>query len=412
MADDVTISVQSSTELGERLQQGRLALARSSVSARQQAMVALADALEAAQDDILEANTLDLETSLEMAVPDLVVDWLRLTPDRLHAATDTLRRLAPLELPAVPSLGEVGEGLTLGQWMPLGMVALVYEALPELGIIAAGLCLHTGNGLLLKGGNEASQTNQAIANVFETVLGTEDVPAGLVQFISTSDGESVRRWLLKAPGLDLLIPYGRPSLVQQIYREAQVPILLPAMGNCYLYWAPSAPAKAVATMVVKSHQGSPDPVNAIEKVLIDSQVSPQAIAELGDHLAAAAVDVIHWEAGTTPTNTGEESWQLSSLQRQVTLCPVPTMATAITWINQYSSGHGDAIATGSYQDGLQFSRRVRSTAVYVNRSPQFLRNPPQASAIALGIAGSYGPYRGPITRKALLCLKTISQGTL
>ncbi len=411
-AETVMVSVQSAAELAERLSQGRNALQTMTFPDRQEAMKHLADALDAAQDPILEANTLDLEASLEMAVPEIVMDWLRLTPDRLRTATTALRRLAALDLPPVLGRRVGTSGVIQGQWLAMGMVALVYEALPELGIVAAALCLHTGNGLLLKGGNEASQTNQAIATVFRQSLTQTGLPEALIQFVSPREGEAVRRWLLTAPGVDLLIPYGRPSLIHQVCREAQVPILAPAMGNCYLYWSPSGRPEAVATMILESHRGSPDPVNAIEKVLVDDRVPRTAIAAVVTQLAEADITVVEWPLGSTPVTTGEDPWRTATLQRQVILCPVLNMATAIAWINQYSSGHGDGIATESYSDSQKFARALRSTVVYVNASPCFRRNSPQASAIALGVAGQYGLFRGRITRDAFLALKTIHQGDL
>ncbi|WP_008318855.1 aldehyde dehydrogenase family protein [Leptolyngbya sp. PCC 6406] len=416
MPDDVMISVQSLADLAEVVRQGRWAAQGAPFMARQATLSRLATALDEAQDDILEANTLDLEASLEMAVPELVLDWLRLTPDRLHTATATLRRLAALDIPA-PLLGGWGmAGTPYGldrvaqrQWVPLGVIALVYEALPELAVIAAGLCLHTGNSLLLKGGNEASQTNLTIATVFHTVLAESSLHPGLIQAISAREGESARRWLMQSPDLDLLIPYGRPSLVQQVCREAQAPVLAPALGNCYLYWSVSGQVKTVATMVIESHRGSPDPVNCVEKVLIDDQVPQVAIAEL-QHLLQTTLTVKVLEPGTTPTTMGDESWKHTSLQRTVWLCRVPDMSTAIAWINRYSSGHADSIATESYEDSYQFAQGLRSATVYINESPRFIRNPAQSGAIALGMAAQHGPYRGRITREAFLAPKSVIQG--
>jgi glutamate-5-semialdehyde dehydrogenase len=287
---------------------------------------ALVQALKARQDDILEANTLDLEASLEMAVPDLVIDWLRLTPDRLHNATTALERLQTLDIVATPSghrrstLPSGGEAMIQGSWQALGVVALVYEALPELAIFAAGLCLCTGNSLVLKGGNEASQTNQAIAQAFRAALADTDQPEALIQVISASDGEAARRWLMQTPNLDLVIPYGRPSLIQQVCREAYSPVLAPALGNCYLYWAASGDIQTVATAVIASHQGNPDPVNAVEKVLVDAQVSDAAIATLQQQLQAADLQVKVLSSEAVPP-TDPELWQQAFLTRTVWLCP-------------------------------------------------------------------------------------------
>jgi glutamate-5-semialdehyde dehydrogenase len=415
MSDDPTISVQSLGDLTRILEQGRLAASALPFAIRQRVLKALVQALKARQDDILEANTLDLEASLEMAVPDLVIDWLRLTPDRLHNATTALERLQTLDIVATPSghrrstLPSGGEAMIQGSWQALGVVALVYEALPELAIFAAGLCLCTGNSLVLKGGNEASQTNQAIAQAFRAALADTDQPEALIQVISASDGEAARRWLMQTPNLDLVIPYGRPSLIQQVCREAYSPVLAPALGNCYLYWAASGDIQTVATAVIASHQGNPDPVNAVEKVLVDVQVSDAAIATLQQQLQAADLQVKVLSSEAVPP-TDPELWQQAFLTRTVWLCPVPDVATAIAWINRYSSGHGDTIVTHSYQESRQLIQGLHSATVYVNESPRFLRNPTTASAIALGMAAQRGVFRGRITLDAFLTPKTIVHG--
>ena len=416
MSDDPTVSVQSLGDLTRILEQGRLAASTLPFAIRQRVLKALVQALQASQDDILEANTLDLEASLEMAVPDLVIDWLRLTPDRLHNATTALERLQTLDIVATPSghrrstLPSGGEAMTQGSWQALGVVALVYEALPELAIFAAGLCLCTGNSLILKGGNEASQTNQAIAQAFRTALADTDQPEALIQVISARDGEAARRWLMQTSNLDLVIPYGRPSLIQQVCREAYSPVLAPALGNCYLYWAASGDIKTVATAVITSHRGNPDPVNAVEKVLVDGQVSDAAIAALQRQLQSAGLQVKVLAPEAAPPLGDPEPWRQALLNRTVWLCPVPDLATAIAWINRYSSGHGDTIITHSYQESRQFIQGIRSATVYVNESPRFLRNPTTASAIALGMAAQRGIFRGRITLDAFLTPKTIVHG--
>lgn len=415
MPNDTTISVQSLTDLTQAIDRGRLAAVALPFATRQKILGALAKTLKAAQDNILEANTLDLEASLEMAVPELVIDWLRLTPDRLLNATTALERLQGLDIVATPSghrrvtLPSGGGAMTQGSWESLGVVALVYEALPELSIFAAGLCLCTGNALILKGGNEASQTNQALAEVFREVLSATAPSDDLIQVISARDGEAARRWLMQTPDLDLVIPYGRPSLIQQVCREAQSPVLAPAMGNCYLYWAASGDVKTVVTAVIDSHRGQPDPVNAVEKVLVDAQVSDTAIAELQRQLQEANLRVERW----TPEDLlrlDPDLWRQPFLQRTVWICPVPDITTAIAWINRYSSGHGDAIVTHSYGESRQFIREVHSATLYVNQSPRFMRTPPTASSIALGMAAQRGIFRGRITLDAFLTPKTIVHG--
>lgn len=410
-------SVQSLSELTALIYQVRSATASlalsESVSA---ALLLVAKELDAARDAIFDANTLDLEASLEMAVPDLVIDWLKLTPDRLHLAIETLRNLAHVSLPphVSPSMGlPTRHPITQAhQWQPLGVIAFVYEAFPEFAIIAAGLCLRTGNGLILKGGNEASQTNLAIAQVFADALDQADISPALIQSISPSDGESARRWLMQSTDLDLIIPYGRASLVNQVMREAHSPVLATAIGNCYLYWGVSAEAETVARFVIDSHASTPDPVNGIEKVLIHADMPESAIGELVRRLREANltakrhVGVLY--EGQIPQDA--EALAAASLNGTVMLISVDRLDTAIALMNTYSSGHANAIATESYPEVRQFTQRACSSTLYVNTSPRFMRNPPQAAEIALGMSAQRGLTSGRIGLDTLLSRQRVVHG--
>ncbi|MEO1296789.1 MAG: aldehyde dehydrogenase family protein [Cyanobacteria bacterium J06636_16] len=410
-------SIQSLTELNNLVQQVRQA-AKSLEQAEQvsTALANTAQALTEATDTILEANTLDLEASLEMAVPGLVVEWLKLTPERLKTAITIVERLAHIDSVMSFSCGapvgtaSASHAYLLGE--PLGVVAFVHEALPELAIVAAGLCLRTGNGLILKGGHEASQTNQAIADVFQKALLQTGLPERTILILSPSDGEAARRLLMQTPELDLVIPYGRASLVQQVIEEANSPSLATVIGNCYLYWAHTAPAEVVAKVVLDSHIGMPEPVNGIEKILVDERVHPTAIQELSNLLQAGNLALK--EAATPPlaseTEAENEVWQQAQLNRSVTLCRVLNLGTAIALINRYSHGHADCIVTNSYQESVQFASQVRSASIYVNTSPRFRRNTAQASEIALGMSAQRWLKGGRITLDALLTHKAVVKG--
>ncbi|MGB6017750.1 MAG: aldehyde dehydrogenase family protein, partial [Nodosilinea sp.] len=268
----------------EQVRQAGQVLAAAGAETQSRLLEAVATAIEASLDDILEANTLDLEASLDMAVPERVLDWLKLTPERLQTTAKILRRLAylgdPRGLlhPAPSRLSKAVAGY--GQVVPLGVVALVYEAFPELAAIAAGLSLRTGNGLILKGSNEASQTNQVILQALHQALDQVGLPQHCIFSLTEEQGDVARSWLLQDPGIDLIIPYGRPGLVQQVVRQAGVPVLPTAMGNCYLYWSASGQLDTVTHMILDSHRGEPDAVNAIEKVLVHRGCSSSALAQL------------------------------------------------------------------------------------------------------------------------------------
>ncbi|NEQ34702.1 MAG: gamma-glutamyl-phosphate reductase [Leptolyngbya sp. SIO4C5] len=377
----------------------------------------MAQALENNQDQILEANTLDLEASREMAVPDLVLDWLRLTPERLQVATKILRRLSALGTPS-PQMSRLpyahDAATAYYQLQPLGVIALVYEAFPELGAIAAGLCCRVGNGLVLKGGSEASQTNQIIVQVLQEAIALAGLPETSLLFLSPEQGDALRNQLVQLPNINLVIPYGRPSLIQQIKRQATVPVLASTMGNCYLYWSASSSSDLVYEMITESHRGEPDAVNAIEKVLVHTSHAGSMLTRLWQRLREQGFDLQGDEALVAEfpelSLADSQDWQQPYLGPKIAFKRVESLRAAIAWINRYSSGHADCLVTESYAEGRQFALNVSSTSVYINASSRFSRNPKQGTSIALGMSSQEGRSGGIIGLEALTTIKQIVQG--
>ncbi|PSN17910.1 glutamate-5-semialdehyde dehydrogenase [filamentous cyanobacterium CCP5] len=400
-----------------QVKQASQLLANMASSRHGKALRCLANALEEQQSTILEANTLDLEASLEMAIPSQILDWLKLTPERLSASIQMLRRLASLGDPRVLSsaLGRtlMPTATSYGRLVPLGVIALIYEAFPELAVIAAGLCLRTGNSLVLKGGNEASQTNLAIAQIVEQALEEAQLPIHSVLFLDAHQGDAARTSLLQAAEIDLVIPYGRPSLVHQVMRQAAIPVLPTTMGNCYLYWAASGDLDRVVEIVLESHRGEPDAVNAVEKILIHQSHSPAAITQLCRQLREKGLrlrgdaDLVHDFPELTLAE--DDEWSNPYLNGIVALRRVNTLETAIRLMNLHSSGHADCLVTESYRESHQFAQLVQSATVYINASSRFSRNPAQATAISLGMTARRG-YGGYIGLETLMSVKYVTQG--
>lgn len=400
------IQVSSSADLSDLLHQARQAswkLARSTCVERNLALERMAAALHDEQDTILEANTLDLEASLDMAVPALVLEWLRLTPERLQNTVRLLRRLA--------ALGDLGFPQETGVRVPIGVIALIYEAFPELTAIAAGLCLRTGNGLVLKGGNEASQTNQAIVQVIQAAIAASDLPQDSLLYLTSDQGDSVRTVLMQSPEIDLLIPYGRPTLVQQITRQATIPTLPTVMGNCYLYWGLAGHPDTVLKAIIDSRQGEPDPVNAVEKVLIHSSHQGSILERLWQSLREKGYEVRGDEtlAANYPqlVTTAATEWSTPYLTKVVAFQQVESIDEAIAQINHHSNGHADCIVTDSYTESQHFIRHVNSLSLYINTSPRFARSPAAASGIALGMTNNRTTGTGRISLATLTTLKQV-----
>ncbi|BAY93149.1 MULTISPECIES: glutamate-5-semialdehyde dehydrogenase [unclassified Tolypothrix] len=384
---------------------------------RSRAVLAMARAIERAFDDILEANTLDLEASREMAVPELILDWLKLTPTRLETTVEILQRLGELSDPLRRVRNaeyQQDDSQSYSQLMPLGVIGFIYEAFPDLGAIAAGLCIKTGNSIILKGSTEASHSNEAIANVLQSAITEVGLPAGCLELITTEHGASVRDLVVQDQYLNLVIPYGRSTLVQQVMRQATCPVLKSAMGNCYLYWSLNSSLEMVRWMIIDSHESDPDPVNAIEKVLIHRQALPSSLAVLWNSLKDKGFEVKGdaelVEAFPQLQLAKDTEWGTAYLTKTVAFKLVDSLEAAIAWINQYSSGHADCIVTESYQESRQFALGVNSASTYINASPKFSRNPSRGDSIFLGMSNQKGHRRGFISLETLTTVKHIVQG--
>lgn len=395
-----------------------LVLATTKGVERSRGVQAMAKALKNSFDDILDANTLDLEASREMAVPELIWEWLKLTPERLVSTIQLLERIGELSDPirrVMNASYQLDHSQAYCQLMPLGVIALIYEAFPELGAIAAGFCIKTGNCLILRGGSEASQSNQVIAQALQTALDEVGLPDGCLELLPSEQGTSIRDLVTQDRYLNLVIPYGRPTLVQQVAQQSTAPVLKAAMGNCYLYWSATGSLDMVRWVILDSHASEPDPVNAIEKILINRYQKPSSLAILWNSLKEKGFELrgdaeLVAEFPNQLTLAAQSEWNQPYLHKIIAFKVVDSIESAITWMNQYSSGHADCLVTESYQESRQFALGVDSSSVYINSSPRFSRNPKRGDAVFLGMSNQKGYRRGMINLEALTTLKQVVQG--
>ncbi|MEL7409709.1 MAG: aldehyde dehydrogenase family protein, partial [Cyanobacteria bacterium J06558_2] len=269
-------------------------LAQISGEKRRLGVIALAKAMESSFDEILEANTLDLELSREMAIADPIADWLKLTPERLEMTVSILKQLSTASDPnkrLINAPYQIESAQTYCQLIPLGTIALIHEAFPELAAIAAGMCLKTGNSLITRGCSTASNSNQVIANLLQQAIANEDLPENSLSHISPDLGISVQDLVTQDRYLNLVIPYGRPSLVQQVAEKATATVLKTTIGNCYLYLSLSGDLELTRRVIIDSHDGQPDAVNAIEKVLLNQDIKSSTLHSLFNTLQQQGFDL-------------------------------------------------------------------------------------------------------------------------
>jgi glutamate-5-semialdehyde dehydrogenase len=363
-----------------------LQLAQIFTRERDQLLLELADAVKKHKNLILEANTLDLEASRDMAVPELVLEWLKLTPDRLNQAIECLKQLANLPDPLTLQVGINGY-----QRVPLGVVAFVYEGFPQLGLIAAGMCLKVGNTIILKGGNEVTNTQEAIAVITRDVLIARGFPEACMTCVPK--GVMLKELIVQEKYLRLVIPYGRPSFVQQVSKQATVSALPISMGNCYLYLSASGNLDFAKEIILNSRKGDPDAVNAIEKVIVHQSWLDRGLGDWISSLKKQGLVVRGCPATVAyfrdlleksyPENDqesiyhqvieAETIWNHAYLDETIAIKIVNDTEEAIAWINQYSSGHADVLLTDSLSERDRFVSCINSSTIFVNTHSRFSR---------------------------------------
>ncbi|WP_310427769.1 gamma-glutamyl-phosphate reductase [Chamaesiphon sp. VAR_48_metabat_135_sub] len=383
---------------------------------REQAIESMATALRGAFHDILEANTLDLEASRELGISDLLLEWLKLTPERLQRYIDLLHRLGELSSTnGNTDLGpQTSDRQRYSQVKPLGTVAFIYEALPELGAIAAGMSIKTGNSIILRGGTEAQHTNRAIEIALRTGLEQAEFPQNAVQLIDP-DPSLLYELLTHTQQVNLAICYGRPSLIHQVTQQATVSILPGAIGNCYLYWGANGDMELVRHAICDSHVGEPDAVNAIEKVLIHTDRGSTSLTMLwkslkdkGFQLRGDRELVANYGEYLQLAQDGE--WHHPYLRKIIAFKSVKGVDEAIATIDRFSSGHADCIVTDSYLETQQFVAGINSACVYINASPRFYRHQRGSDRIWLGMSNYHGSQRGAIGLSALMTTQQVTMG--
>jgi glutamate-5-semialdehyde dehydrogenase len=375
------------------------------IQVRDQALKALAQSLKEQRDNILEANTLDLETTRDLAVSNLGLKWLKLTPERLNQAWNYIERLATLPDPTCLGFGCHGAGG--GILKPFGAVCSFYEWFPEFPIFVSGLCLKTGNSLLIRGTAETNYTHQRLAESIVSAINQTGVVSECFHSLPSDRGLTVREWCSAGVVPDLVIPYGRPSFVQDICGQVAVPVLRPVIGNCYLFWSATGSSDLVKSILLDSHQGMPDAVNAIEKVLIPNDIPRPLLTLLWNSLREKGFDLYVDEALQAEfpemQMANATDWNRPYLRKAIAFKSVDSLSEAIAWINVNSSGHADCLVTESQREGQLFAQGTHSATLYINATPTFVRlTGGEAGMPALGMMGKGSLRSGSIGLQTLL----------
>lgn len=394
-------------------------LASAPTEAKNRALDAIAEGLVQSVEPILAANAEDLADERAEGLSPALVDRLTLSRQRVESMAAGVREVAKLDDPVGDLLEEktLGNGLRMSKVrVPLGVVAVVYEARPNVTIDCAVLTIKSGNAILLRGSSYAERTNTALAEVVRTGLAEAGLPADSV-VLSTGGGREALAGLATQEGsIDLLIPRGGEGLKNALKEVATVPVLYAASGNCHVYVHADADLDMARAIAYNAKVSRPGVCNAAETLLVDSRVAaaflPPALAEL----AAAGVELVGDErtrenAGDTEVKIAiSDDWDTEFLDLKLAVAVVDGLDEAIEHINRHGSGHSEAIVTENAQAADLFTGSVDAAAVYVNASTRYTDGFEFGMGAEIGVSTQKLHARGPIGLRELMTTKYVLRG--
>lgn len=392
-------------------------LAVTSTAVKNAALLAMAAALEAQQSEILAANERDMTAAAAKGMKSSMLDRLKLTAERISGMADGLRQVAGLADP----VGNVIDGKTLPNGLhitkirvPLGVIGIIYEARPNVTADAAGLCLKSGNAVILKGGSEAMESNKTVAAILAQAAEGAGIPAGSIQFIDTSDRQAVQDLIHMNGLVDVVIPRGGAGLIQAVVRNASVPVIETGAGVCHTYVDKDADVEMAMKIAFNAKVQRPSVCNAMETLLVHKNIADKFLPMMLMMYNSSAVEIRGDEAvqeysGQVHPVT-EEDWSTEYGDLRLSVKIVDSIEEAMAHIAKYGTGHSECIVTNNYQAAQLFQYTVDAAAVYVNASTRFTDGNEFGFGAEIGISTQKLHARGPMALPELTSTKYLING--
>ena len=405
------------TELGKRAKKAESVLMTASTAQKNNALLLIADALNENAGDILAANALDIENARANKMKSSLIDRLSLDEKRISSIASGVREVALLEDPVGKTLSGTTRpnGLVIEKVsVPLGVIAVIFEARPNVTADAAALCLKSGNSVILRGGKEAFHSNKAIADIMRAAVAQSGLPEDCIQLVEDTSRESATALMKMNDYVDVLIPRGGAGLIKACVQNSTVPVIETGTGNCHVYVDEFADLETARDILYNAKVSRPSVCNACESVLVH-----RAVAEKFLPMAKAALDkanvIIHADsetagiiADTVPAT--EEDYAREYLGYEISAKVVGGIDEAIEHIAKYGTGHSECIVTESYSNAQKFVARVDCAVVYVNASTRFTDGNEFGFGAEIGISTQKLHARGPLGLPELVSFKYIVRG--
>ena len=403
--------------LGQQAKEAEIQIAQLSTKVKNEILTKSAKALLDNCQNILDINKEDVEKAKTSGVKDAFIDRLTLTEKRISDMADGLRQIASLNDP----VGEFLYGKTLPNGLiiqqkrvPLGVIAIIFESRPNVTADAFGLCLKSGNAVILRGGKEAIKTNIAIVNIFKNVLKECGINENAVQIVENTSHEIANELMKAHEYIDVLIPRGSARLINTVINNSTVPCIQTGVGNCHIFVDESAKLDDAVNIIVNAKTQRPGVCNAVETLLIHKNVASSVLPNIGKELQARNVEIRGDETVrqyiTNSIPATEEDWATEYEDYIVAIKVVEDLDEVIKHIAKYGTKHSESIITENYSNAQRFLNEVDAAAVYVNASTRFTDGGQFGFGAEIGISTQKLHARGPMGLKELTTTKYVIMG--
>ena len=403
------------SQIAQQAKQASVALALFGQTAKNQALLTIADSLESRAAEILQANKKDIEFAKSQGISAAIIDRLLLSESRLKAIADDVRNVASLPDPVgqVIDGGVLASGLKIErQRVPLGVILTIYEARPNVTIDVASLCLKTGNAVILRGGKETKFTNAVLVEVVQNALEKAGLPKLAVQAITDPNRTLLLELLKLDRYIDMVIPRGGAGLHQFCKENSTIPVIVGGIGVCHLFVEKTADQEKALDVIVNAKTQRPSTCNTLETLLVDCAIAaeflPKLVAKMKEVGVTLHCDALQKADGIEPLDQDKLRQEWLSLDLSVVL--VDGLDAAVAHIREYGSQHSESILTSDYKLARQFVTQVDAAAVYINASTRFTDGAQFGLGAEVAVSTQKLHARGPMGLEALTTYKWVCEG--
>ena len=404
-------------DVGRKARQASRTMAAAETELKNQALLAMAAAIEASRAALIAANKQDMDNGIANGLDPALLDRLELTDARIDAMIEGLHQVASLTDPvgAITDLSYRPSGIQVGSMrMPLGVIGIIYESRPNVTVEAASLCLKSGNAAILRGGSEAIYSNQAIAACIEQGLQAVSLPVEAVQVIETTDRAAVGELITLSEFVDVVVPRGGKGLIERIAKDATVTVIKHLDGICHVYIDDQADLDKAYAIAINAKTHRYGTCNTMETLLVAEGVAAEILPRLAEGYSQAGVKLLGCDGvrAILPDVIAatEDDWQTEYLAPVLSIKVVSGLDQAIEHINHYGSQHTDTIVSENYGRGRRFIREVDSSSVMINASTRFADGFEYGLGAEIGISTDKIHVRGPVGLEGLTSQKYVVLG--